>query len=95
MIDNYKDAEKFLNELRNNDEMLFRMAISHLMDVGIRNLTEENVAYTCAEIRKQDDSHSFMTNEYQCAIVETAAEMAKVNHIALLKYIGKNVKYDI
>lgn len=46
MIDNYKDAEKFLNELRNNDEMLFRMAISHLMDVGIRNLTEENVTYT-------------------------------------------------
>lgn len=31
MIDNYKDAEKFLNELRSKNEMLFRMAISHLM----------------------------------------------------------------
>ena len=95
MIDNYKDAEKFLNEVRKRDEVLFRMAISHLVDVGIRNLTEENVAATCAEIRKEDDSHSFMTNEYQCAIVETALELTKISHIALLKYIGKNVKYDI
>lgn len=95
-IDNYKEAEKFLNNLRDEcGEVLFRMAISHLMDVGIRNLTEENVTYTCAEIRKQDDSHLFMTNEYQCAIVETAAKLTKVQHTALLRYIGKNVKYDV
>lgn len=93
-IDNYREAEKFLNDLRRaNGEVLFRMAISHLMDVGIRHLTEKNVAHTCAEIRKQDDSHSFMTNEYQCAIVETAYELTKVDHIELLKYIGKNVEF--
>lgn len=96
MIDNYKEAEKYLNDIfRQKGEVLFRMAIAHLMDVGIRHLTDENVEYTCAEIRKQDDTHSFMTNEYQCAIVETAAKMAQVNHAALLKYIGKNVKYVI
>lgn len=95
MIDNYKEAVKYLNDIRNQNEVLFRMAISHLVDVGIRHLTDENVAETCAEIRKQDDSHSFMTNEFQCAIVETAYKLTKVNHVALLKYIGKNVKYDI
>ena len=36
---NYKEIEKMLNEIRNEDEMMFRMAVSHLMDVGIRHLT--------------------------------------------------------
>ena len=44
---------------------------------------------------KQDDSHSFMTNEFQCEIVRTAAEIAKIEHTIVLAYIAKNVKYDV
>ena len=81
--------------MRRSNEMIFRMAISHLMDVGIRHLTDENVEYTCAEIMKQDDSQSFMTNEFQCEIVRTVAEIAKIEHTLVLAYIAKNVKYDV
>jgi hypothetical protein len=63
---NYKKSKYKLDELRTKDEAMFRMAISHLMDVGIRNLTEEDVEETCNEIMKQDDSRSLMTNEFQC-----------------------------
>ena len=58
----YKESEKHINDIRQNDEMLFRLAVSHLMDVGIRHLTDENVDATCKGIMKQDDSKSFMTN---------------------------------
>ena len=92
---NYKEAAKKLDEMRRSNEMIFRMAISHLMDVGIRHLTDENVEYTCAEIMKQDDSQSFMTNEFQCEIVRTVAEIAKIEHTLVLAYIAKNVKYDV
>lgn len=92
---NYKEAAKKLDELRRSNEMIFRMAISHLMDVGIRHLTDENVEYTCTEIMKQDDSNSFMTNEFQCAIVRAAAKIAKIEHTLVLAYIAKNVKYDV
>lgn len=91
----YAETRKILNELRTKNEMIFRMAISHLMDVGIRNLNEENIEYTCKEIMKQDDSHSMMTNEFQCEIVKTAGEIAKVDHIHLLTYVSREIYYQV
>lgn len=88
-------TERELFNLRKRDEVLFRMAISHLMDVGIRHLTEENVEATCAAIMKEDDSHSFMTNEYKCDIVRLAAKLATFDHIHLLAFIQRHVDYDV
>ena len=92
---NYTETKQKLNELRRKDELLFRMAISHLMDVGVRHLAEETIEATCADIMKQDDSHAFMTNKYQCALVRLAGELAKVDHIYLLNYISKEIFYDV
>lgn len=44
---------------------------------------------------KQDDSKMFVTNEVLCDVVECAGELAKINAINLLVYIGKNVEYDV
>lgn len=95
IMNNYAKSKKKLDEIRNRDEMLFRMAVSHLMDVGIRHLTDENITETCVEIMKEDDTHSFMTNRYKCALVKTAGELAKIDHIHLLNYISKEVHYDV
>lgn len=91
----YNETANQLDIIRNRNELLFRMAISHLMDVGVRHLTEENVAQTCKEIMKQDDNNCFMTNEFQCEIVKVAAKIAKVDHIHLLTYIGRNVYWGV
>ena len=92
---NYTESKQKLDELRNKNEMLFRMSISHLMDVGIRNLTEENIEKTCTEIMREDDSHAFMTNEFQYAIVRMAGQLAQIDHIHLLNYISKEVHYSV
>lgn len=92
---NYKETEKYIKEIHHSDELLFRMAISHLMDVGIGHLTDENVTATCDKIMKQDDSKSLLSNEMQCEIVKTAAKLAAINHIHLLVYISKYVKYGV
>lgn len=91
----YEETKKQIDAIRNKNEMLFRMAISHLMDVGIRHLTEENIAETCAEIMKEDDSRSFMTNEYKCDLIKMAGELAKMDHIHVLTYISREVTYDV
>ena len=91
----YQETEKKINELRRRDEILFRMAISHLVDVGIRHLTQENIEATCAEIMKEDDSHSFMTNGYKCDLIRLAGELAQLDHIHLLVYIQRHVEYDV
>jgi len=92
---NYAETKMHIDIIRSRNEMLFRMAVSHLMDVGIRHLTEENIAATCAEIMKEDDSHSFMTNTYKCELIKTAGELAKLDHIHVLTYISREVTYDV
>ena len=92
----YAESKKALDEIRNrNHEMIFRMAISHLMDVGIRHLDEENIERTCEEIQKEDDSKAFMTNNFKCELIRVAGELAKIDHIHLLVYIQREVFYDV
>lgn len=94
-MSNYAENKQKIEAIRSKDEVMFRMAISHLMDVGIRHLTEENIKECCEEIMKQDDSHSFMTNQYQCDLVVMAGELAKISHVDLLVYIQREVDYDV
>jgi ERCC4-related helicase len=91
----YVESKKKIEEIRNTNETMFRMAISHLMDVGIRHLTEENINRTCEEIMQEDDSKAFMTNEFKCDLIRTAGELARIDHIHLLVYISREVYYDV
>lgn len=92
----FKTTEQNINKLRRDyGEMIFRMAISHLMDVGMRHLTPELVNEAKDEIMKEDDSKMFVTNEVLCDVVECAGELAKIDAIDLLIYIGRNVEYDV
>ena len=91
----YSESAIKINKQRSKNEVMFRMAISHLMDVGIRNLTDENIKETCEAIMQEDDSKAFMTNEFKCELIKMAGELAKVNHIDLLVYISKEVYYDV
>ena len=92
----FKIIEQNINNIRiDYGEMIFRMSISHLMDVGMRNLTHELVNEAKGEIMKQDDHKMFITNEALCDVVECAGELAKINSIDLLVYIGRNVEYDV
>ena len=91
----YLESKQILDNIRSRNEIMFRMAISHLMDVGIRHLDEDNIEYTCKEIQKEDDSKSFMTNNYKCDLIKMAGEIAKIEHIHLLIYIHREIVYDI
>ena len=91
----YVESKNKLDELRRTNEAMFRMAISHLMDCGIRNLTEENIEANCKEIMKEDDTNHFMTNEFQCNLIRLAGELAKIDHIHLLVYISREMYYGV
>ena len=92
----FKTIEQNINSIRRNyGEIIFRMAISHLMDVGMKNLTPELVNEAKDEIMKKDDSRMLVTNELLCDVVECAGELAKIDETYLLVYIGRNVEYDV
>lgn len=91
----YLESKKKIDEIRRYDEAMFRMAISHLVDVGIRHLDEDNIKRTCDAIQKEDDSKALMTNNYKCDLIRMAGELAKIEHIHLLVYIQREIVYDI
>lgn len=91
----YVESKQKIDEIRKYDESMFRMAISHLMDVGIRHLDECCVETACKAINEKDDSNAFMTNSFMCDIVRTAGELAKIDHIHLLVYIQREVFYGV
>ena len=92
----FKTIEQNINNIRRDyGEMIYRMSISHLMDVGMRNLTPELVNEAKNEITKKDDSRMFVTNKLLCDVVECAGELAKIDATYLLVYIGRNVEYDV
>ena len=92
---NYIKSKKKLDALRRYNEVMFRMAISHLMDVGIRHLTEDDIENACKEIMQENDTNHIMTNEFKCELIKIAGELAKINHIHLLVYVSREIYYDV
>ena len=91
----YKESAKVLDGIRRKyGDVMFRLGVYHMLDVGIRNLTDEIVERTCSQILKQDDSKSGMTNEFRCDIVRCAAEISKTDTTDILIYIGDNLEFD-
>ena len=91
----YKESKKKLDELRHTNDAVFRMAVSHLVDVGIRHLTEENIEETCNKIMQEDDTNHFMTNEFKCELVKMAGQLAQIDHIHLLVYVSTEMYYSV
>ena len=76
---------------------MFRMGLTHLMDVGMRNFDDENVASACEKIERdariagEQGRIQVMTPEFQCGIVRCAAELAMFSVWEILAYIKKHV----
>jgi hypothetical protein len=91
---NMNDTLKAIRALEDKYGLpLFGMALTHLVDVGVRHLTNENVDASIKQITASgsDDKPQFMTPEFQCAIVRCAAELARFSIWDLFRYIKKNL----
>ena len=87
----YAQSEACLDALRWQNPTMFLMAISHLMDVGIRHLTPEAIEEICNEIMQQDDAGYIMTNDFQCELVRMAGKIAKIDELEddVIPYAGE------
>ena len=91
------DDFRMLDSLMREDELLFRLGVTHLISVGYENLTEEAVERTILVIEKEaleedEDFIPVITPEYRIAILKMAAKIREVPIWVLLKYISKRVK---
>lgn len=92
-----KDFIKIDEIIRQYNEVLFRMAVTDLIDRGSRHYTDKTVKAikkNCikeeAEI-KADGGIPIMTAAFQIKIVECAQELSKIPTWELLRYIKKKI----
>lgn len=91
------DDFRMLDSLMREDELLFRLGVTHLISVGYENLTEEAVERTILVIEKEaleedEDFIPVITPEYKIAILKMAAKIREVPVWELLKFISRKVK---
>jgi hypothetical protein len=90
-----------LKEIRNIEDkyglVLFRMGLSHLVEVGHRNLDEASIEEGIKQIMAQGEKDkasgkiSIMKPEFQCEILRCAAELSMFSIWTLFAYIKKHV----
>jgi len=91
------DLQKIKNIEDKYGLVLFRTGLSHLMEVGHRNLDDDEVEEAIKQIMVQGEEGKakgkvpVMTPEFQCDILRCAAELAKFELWTLLAYIKKYV----
>ena len=77
--------------------VVFRMGLTHLVDVGVRNLDDESVTECFKQIDAEDEAEKaqgfvpVMTPEFKRGIVKCASELARVSIWDLFYYIQKYV----
>jgi hypothetical protein len=93
-----KDVERIEKIADKYGLMLFHMGLLHMIDNGMRNFTDENVADSLkhieaqAEVDKNSVGKQMLTPEIQREIVLCAAELSKFSITELFAYIKK---YDL
>jgi len=96
-----QDDIKEIQSLENKYGLvLFRMALTHLFDAGVRNVTDDSVEEGIKQITAQGELDKtngvkpIMTPEFQCEILRCSAELAKFTIWTLFRYIKKYVVVD-
>jgi len=74
---------------------VFNMGLTHLMDVGVRHMTDENIEAginrILAEANNPNSGTPFITPKLQCGIIRCAAELAKFSIWELFAFIKKHI----
>ena len=92
-----EDMQKIKNIENKYGTMMFGMSLSHLVDVGHRNLTDENVEESIQKIMAQGEKDKcngkmpIMTPEFLCEVLRCAAELSQFSIWTLFAYIKKHM----
>jgi hypothetical protein len=104
-MSNYVESKKALDKIRDKygckGEVLFRTSIQYVVDCGQQNFQDENWVKEQLEITdkrhdafEREKKNPFISREFEKALIECAAEIAKVNTYDLLIYIQREVWLD-
>ena len=98
MDDNLKEIQDIENKY---GLILFRMGLSHLMDIGIRNMDDGYLDEAIKQILTKEEDYkatgkiAVMTPEFQMEILHCSFELSKYSIWTLFTYIKKYIEISI
>ena len=75
-------------------EHMVRMAIDHVIGVGVNNLKDVDADAVCKKILKETPENYIMTPEFRAELMRCSIELARNPIGDILKYIQTNMEYD-
>ncbi len=72
-------------------EDIFRLAITHLIHVGIEQFSKEDIDELCERALRESPDNAIMTGEYQVNILRCAHEICRFSVDDLLKFVKTDV----
>lgn len=72
-------------------EDIFRLAITHLIHVGIEQFTKEDIDVLCERALRESPDNAIMTGEFQTSILRCAHEICRFFVDDLMKFIKTDV----
>ena len=72
-------------------EDIFRLAITHLIHVGIEQFSKEDIDVLCERALRESPDNAIMTGEYQANILRCAHEICRFSVDDLLKFVKTDV----
>lgn len=88
-----------IDAIRKRNEVLLRMAITHLFDVGWKNITPGSVEATIEYIRKEERKDkamgriAVMTADFQVDLMQTCLELKQFSPVTLLVYVSNYLRF--
>ena len=89
MAENYKNIKEIKKKYGDN---IFRMAISHLYETGIKAIQDVDVEPICKKIIDETPESAIMTGELQADILRCAAELSKLPLWDVLRFVQTDIK---
>ena len=100
-----KETQAKMKEIQDIEDKygltIFRMGLTHMVDIGFRNMDENSVEEGIKTILAQREADKatggtpFMSPEFQCDILRCAFDLTKFSIWQLFAYIKKHVVVDV
>lgn len=71
----------------NYGEVVFRMSLTHLFNIGADKLLNSNIEADCADLIANTPDNSIITGELAAQIHRCGAELAKIDVWEIFKFI--------
>ena len=72
-------------------EDIFRLAITHLIHVGIEQFSKEDIDVLCERVLRESPDNAIMTGDYQVRLLRCAHEICRFSVDDLLKFVKTDV----